>query len=431
VNSLFDPGRLRLAAREHLPAANASAKGLGLIQHLIARKADGTLAALSEARIEQSFNERLFSEIFGYRTLFRDGKAHYHLRPKGYNRKSGRYDDFSLGFFRPRSGSPLGVVELKDPGTDLDEPQRSGRYRGVTPVVQAHRQAEGATSTQWVVVSNFDEMRLYRAGVIDRCERIVLSEVLSATAFSRAHSLFSRETLLGKEGAKSPLERIYSGGSPMDVPSRPNTVRLIQSAIPLAPPDEPFALPKMHDALKYALQGLPVWARNNWLPVATSNGIEFDEDRLFLTFGQLQARVEFTTAGVLHLSERLPETDDRSITPTAITQRTAMFLLLAATTTGLLAKGYLQVAADLLDLDGAWLRPEGITPRLRTGSGVNGTHAPPRQRSLEGNWSQAWATPILETVGELLFPFEARELEKVTRFLPTKEQIQRDIDAVR
>jgi hypothetical protein len=95
-------------------------------------------------------------------------------------------------------------------------------------------------------------------------------------------------------------------------------------------------------------------------------------------------------------------------------------------------RGYLRVAADLMDVEGSALCPDQSAQVLHTRPGIKSTHAPSRQRSLEGNWSSDMVRPVQETVGELLFPFEARDPSgKVVRFLPTKEQVERDINAVR
>jgi hypothetical protein len=429
--ALFDVARLRLLALEQAPSDDECGHALTVLQHLIARRSDGTLAALSETRVEQSFNERLFAEVFGYRTLFRDGQAQYHLRPKGRNPTNRRFDDFSLGFYGPDGGDPIAVAELKDPDADLDAPQSGPSYQGASAVEQAHRQASGLATVKWVIVSNFDQIRVYRNGDLARCETVWLSEILSITAFRRAHSLLSKTTLLGSENKVSPLERLYGGGCPMIVPPVEGRVRLVQTALPEAQLGEPLALPAMHDALDNALGGLPSWGKLQWLRIHPSDSIELDEDRLVATFGMGRARVEFTTSGVLHISEYITE-NNANFSASEIAQRHAMFLILASTTTALLVgNSHIRVACDLLEVDGgSCISPED-GPALQVRPGIKSTHAPARRRSLQGNWVEGLVGQVSSAVTELLFPFQASEGGRTVRLKYSGARMKKDVDTVR
>ena len=124
---LFSEAQLRLFLSEHPLDADTCEKKLAILRILLRRKSDGTLAGLTEKRIEQSFNEQLFAQIFDYKTLLRDGEGEYHLLPQNYRNvgSGGTYDDFSLGFFSPLEKVALATAELKSPGTDLDAIQPS------------------------------------------------------------------------------------------------------------------------------------------------------------------------------------------------------------------------------------------------------------------------------------------------------------------
>src|SRR5437899_1536169 len=86
---------LKVFARSYARPPVSLSEAMTVLRILQRRRHEGFLDTVSETRIEQSFNERLFAELFGYRTLLRDGAGHYHLRPKTYY-ENGRYDDFSL-----------------------------------------------------------------------------------------------------------------------------------------------------------------------------------------------------------------------------------------------------------------------------------------------------------------------------------------------
>lgn len=145
--------RSRRVVREH----NAPAR-LSLLRRLRER---ALLHELVETRVEQSWNEQLFSRVLGYRTLLSHDALPFHVLPKNHA-GTRRYDDFSLGFFGLGDDIVVGTAELKSPGADLDTPQTSGNYNGQTPVEQALAagRAHGGRC-RWVIVSNFCEIRLY------------------------------------------------------------------------------------------------------------------------------------------------------------------------------------------------------------------------------------------------------------------------------
>ena len=86
--SLLDPVRLRHLAFEYPRTTADTANRLALIDRLTSRRSNGTLQVLTETRIEQSFNERLFADLLGYRTLFSHGGGDYELVPKTHTAAS-------------------------------------------------------------------------------------------------------------------------------------------------------------------------------------------------------------------------------------------------------------------------------------------------------------------------------------------------------
>jgi hypothetical protein len=305
---LFSAAQLRAYQFEHWLGAADCDRRLDLLRKLTLRRLDGTLAALSETKVEQSFNERLFAEIFDYRTLFRSGKARYHLRPKTYNRKSHRYDDFSLGFFGPARGSPVVTAELKSPDQDLDAPQTGGTYEKLSAVDQAHRMAAGVSTISWVIVSNFDEIRLYRAGSVDRFEKVILSNVVSHDDVRRLWALFGRESLLGNPKLQAPLLSL-DGGRPMVLPAKDRHVRIIHEARAVV--SSAIPLYRMDEGLRQALQFAIKETRWHWPRLAEPVVPEMDDagDRLVVQQAASASgitRIELTTNGVLRLQEYLP-----------------------------------------------------------------------------------------------------------------------------
>lgn len=133
---LIAPAQLRMYVFENALPLPACRPKLERLRGLHGRLLDGTLKRLPETRVEQSFNEHLFAEVFDYSTLLMHGASNYHLQPKQPT-AAGAYSDFSLGFFGPAGGTPHVHAELKGYRQQLDDPQPSGNHVGITPVRQA------------------------------------------------------------------------------------------------------------------------------------------------------------------------------------------------------------------------------------------------------------------------------------------------------
>jgi hypothetical protein len=120
---------------------------------------------LSESNVEQSFVEQSFVErvFFGYATRLGSETDSIEVLPKLYVPLPGSaraFPDFALGFFRADQRETVVTAELKSPDADLDAPQ-TGNYDGRSPVQQAMLAARHAQA-EWCVVSNTNEVRLYR-----------------------------------------------------------------------------------------------------------------------------------------------------------------------------------------------------------------------------------------------------------------------------
>ncbi|MBK7823499.1 MAG: hypothetical protein IPJ61_21165 [Tessaracoccus sp.] len=331
---LFDPVLIQMLAFESPLSLGARQAKHSCIRKLTARVGAGLLTDLAETRTEQSFNERLFAEVFDYLTLLRDGVLDvYHLRPKGGAVVGAKrhYDDFSLGFFGPGVERRLVHAELKKHGTDLDHPQFSGSYGGRTPVQQAFDAVARTPTVEWVLVSNFDELRLYNRRSQTRCEKIVLSDIASHGDLQRAYALLGRPTLIGKAEQPSPLLRLLDGGPPMLLPSQPSGIRLIHEA--RAADGSEGSLPEMDSSFRDALA-----ATNGWSWAGLYGDPAFVDDRLVVVNDRaavLRARLEYTRNGVVRLQERL-DTEEPSgqappvlISAETIAARMAMFMVTA------------------------------------------------------------------------------------------------------
>jgi hypothetical protein len=180
---------------------------LARLQHL---HRAGYWNLLSERNVEASFVERVFADVFGYRTLLEsapEANASHELFSQLYVPLVGggrAYPDFALGHFAADQRQAVVTAELKSPGADLDAPQ-GGNYGNASPVEQAMLAAVDA-GAEWCVVSNTNEVRLYRVPSLGAYERVHLIEIATVAQLRRALALFSRKSLLAR--GREPVSRL-------------------------------------------------------------------------------------------------------------------------------------------------------------------------------------------------------------------------------
>jgi hypothetical protein len=258
--SIYPRAELDTFAFGHTLGFEEVSRGLDRLVHLQHLYRAGYWNRLTESNVEQSFVERVFGEVFGYATLLGDGGPEHEVLPKMYVAlpdAKRAFPDFALGFFRADQTETVVTAELKGPDADLDAPQ-GGNYGGSSPVQQA-MQAAIAAGAVWCIVSNTNELRLYHVPDDATYERVFLLDVVSPNDFRRAHALFSRRCLLGREKADpSPLSRFHNhiaAGESMLVEKRPNRIRLVQRIRPANTHGREFAFTRLSAALRDAQQG--------------------------------------------------------------------------------------------------------------------------------------------------------------------------------
>ena len=121
----------------------------------------GTLLQDKETSREQAYNRDFFVKILGYVE-----KPHipYSMEPKATT-ESANFPDVILGHFDGETKSISAVVELKGAGIDLDRPQK--REKNDTPVQQGFKYKTQYRSCPFVIVSNFQEFRIYNDNLLD------------------------------------------------------------------------------------------------------------------------------------------------------------------------------------------------------------------------------------------------------------------------
>lgn len=121
----------------------------------------GTLLKDKETSREQSFNQDFFIKILGYKEK---PNSPYSMEPKATT-EFANYPDVILGHFEGDTQNISAVVELKGAAIDLDRPQK--REQNLTPVQQGFKYKLQYRSCPFVIVSNFQEFRIYNDNQID------------------------------------------------------------------------------------------------------------------------------------------------------------------------------------------------------------------------------------------------------------------------
>ena len=169
--------------------------------------AAGKLEQAGEVALHGDFLSDVFGAVLGYVRLT-DGPAEWNLALEQKTLLDATKADGAIGFFTPETTDIRGVIELKRATADLDAKQSKG-YHKQTPVEQAFSYApKHGKQCQWVLVSNYVELRLYHASSQVEYESFRLTELTDMAAFKRFYFLLAREQLLAKDGV-SPVEALY------------------------------------------------------------------------------------------------------------------------------------------------------------------------------------------------------------------------------
>jgi type I restriction-modification system DNA methylase subunit len=206
VKSLFNARILHRALTKYVAAGHGPPPGAGeVIRSWHQQLATGVLSRYTETQVEQAFNAAIFEKILGY-LPFGHGLVH-HIVPKRTAQGGQNIPDFVLGTFNPHAAVERwrAVGEIKAVNVNLDLPQTSRRNHE-TPVQQAFRYAlTGKPGVEWVLLTNFAEIRLYRNGYTGAYQRWTLEELCREDRLAEFYLLLCREHLAPDHGEPETL----------------------------------------------------------------------------------------------------------------------------------------------------------------------------------------------------------------------------------
>lgn len=167
------------------------------IQDFINFIKSGKIKDYNEEQLQARFATEVFEKTLGYKNSFNE-TWEYELERK--TDVDGQKPDIVLGEFTSDESKVIAVVELKDfKYYDLDKKQnRVGDKR--TPVEQGFGYApKFGGNCRWVLISNFNEIRLYDKDNEQEYERFYIEDLEDDFELKRFLFLLSKENLLNKK----------------------------------------------------------------------------------------------------------------------------------------------------------------------------------------------------------------------------------------
>lgn len=171
----------------------------GIIRNWQKAIKDGNYDKTKETQVQASFLHYFFNIILGYAEMH-DSPDEWHLINEAKTELDGTKADGALGYFtkEEKSNVTRAVIELKDAKTPLDKKQ-SSRKDYDSPVSQAFSYSSKFDRCDWIIVSNFKEIRLYNKergqGYFESFEILNLHE---ENEFKRFYFLLCKQNLLDK-----------------------------------------------------------------------------------------------------------------------------------------------------------------------------------------------------------------------------------------
>jgi type II restriction enzyme, methylase len=204
VNILFNQKILAKKAEEEIDLSkhNFSERRKAL-NKWINNLENGVLEKSKEEESQAEFLNDIFATVLRATNKF-NGQNEWNLQRETKTKIDGQKADGVLGFFDTEGKKDVrAVIELKGSKVSLDMRQkRAGDTR--TPVEQAFNYApKYGKNCQWVIVSNYKEIRLYRSNDMTEYQVFFLEKLKDDLEFKKFIYVLSFSSLVGTEKKKA------------------------------------------------------------------------------------------------------------------------------------------------------------------------------------------------------------------------------------
>jgi hypothetical protein len=189
--SLFLPKLLKIDSADTRLEDETQKQAFKIIEKWANLEESGKLAKKNETALEGEFLTDVFGKALGY-TLFSENLREWNLNPK-YSINGG-IADAAIGLFNNDTpATPLAVIELKGPQTNLDR----DRFNGRTAIQQCWDYMNALPGCQWGIVSNYVSIRLYHRSVSSKIYQLfVLQELRELSVFRQFYYVMEKGGLL-------------------------------------------------------------------------------------------------------------------------------------------------------------------------------------------------------------------------------------------
>lgn len=172
----------------------------------------------NEEQLQTDFLNDIFGDILGY--TYKRGETETNLEKEEKTELDGQKPDGILGFFNEKGKDVRVVIELKDQKTDIDKKQNRTTDKR-SPVEQAFGYVSKYQGVEWVVVSNFKEIRLYKAGYAGKFHSFTMEELATNEDKQKEfHLLLSKDRLFTKISNQSPIHALETAEKGEEIEKR-------------------------------------------------------------------------------------------------------------------------------------------------------------------------------------------------------------------
>lgn len=204
MNNLFNDKILSQKADEEVDLSkNNLAERRKYLNKWIDMLENGVLDKTKEEQLQGEFISDIFSKVLNASNIT-DGKDEWNLERETKTLMDGQKADGTLGFFDSKGKKDIrALIELKGANINLDARQkRAGDTRSAVEQAFGYAPKYGR-DCHWIIVSNFKEIRLYRANSMLEYQVFFLEKLRDDLEFKKFIYVLSFYALVGTENKKA------------------------------------------------------------------------------------------------------------------------------------------------------------------------------------------------------------------------------------
>lgn len=204
MNNLFNDKLLSKKANEEVDLSKHNlSERREYLNKWIAMYENGVLDKTKEEQLQGEFISDIFSKLLNAKNIT-DGEQEWNLERETKTNVDGQKADGTLGFFDKKGKKDIrALIELKGANINLDARQkRVGDTRSAVEQAFGYAPKYGA-NCQWIIVSNFKEIRLYKSNSMLEYQVFLLKNLRDDLEFKKFIYLLSFYALVGTEKKKA------------------------------------------------------------------------------------------------------------------------------------------------------------------------------------------------------------------------------------